>query len=205
MGGFCIHRLSPFSTLYRALKSKKVRCGLKCMLSPEKLAEMSAQIAFDLLQSMQVSRILICILLTSSAATELSMWAMNSYHWGENCHSIFCVISLMMPRCLLRAWNIKSVMIMMMITMAAMMIIIKSTSSIFVVVIFILWSAAFICSEYKMANSIFNKSKNPAEGCTLCIQAVYQQHEAKPLQQPIAKRAVHWEEDIKEQEATVEE
>lgn len=105
----------------------------------------------------------ICVLLTSSAATGLSMWAMNSYHWGENCHSIFCVISLMMPLCLLRAWNIKSLMIMMMITMAAMIIIIKSTSSIFVVVIFILWSAAFIYSEYEMANSIFNKSKNPAE------------------------------------------
>lgn len=40
-------------------------CGLKCMLSSEKWAEMSAPIAFDLLQFMHVSHILICVVLTS--------------------------------------------------------------------------------------------------------------------------------------------
>lgn len=53
------------------LKAEKVRCGLKYMLSPEKLAEMSAQIASDLFQFMQVSHFLICLLLTSPAASEL--------------------------------------------------------------------------------------------------------------------------------------
>lgn len=52
-----------FSILCRALKSRTVMCGLK---SPEKWAEMSSQIAFDLLNFMQVSHILICVLLTSS-------------------------------------------------------------------------------------------------------------------------------------------
>lgn len=54
-----------------AIERRKVRCGLRCMLSPEKLAEMSAQIASDLFQFMQVSHCLMCLLLTSCAAAEL--------------------------------------------------------------------------------------------------------------------------------------
>lgn len=63
-GGIFAHRVvRPLADT----ESRKVRCGLQCMLNPEKLAEMSAQIASDLFQLMQVSRRLLCLPLTSRA------------------------------------------------------------------------------------------------------------------------------------------
>lgn len=51
----------------RKTKKKKVMCGLKCMSRPEKWAEMSARIAFDLPRFTQVSHIHVCVIESSSA------------------------------------------------------------------------------------------------------------------------------------------
>lgn len=101
--------------------------------------------------------------------------------------------------------GIEIVMIMMMIMMIVM-IIIKSNSSIFVVIIFItiLKCRDHLPGRIKIANSVCNKNRNPAEVGALRIHAEYQQREAN-LYSSYSERAVHWEEDIKEQEATVEE
>lgn len=49
------------------MQVKRLHVCCKYMLNSEKWTEMPAQIAFDLLQFMQVSHILICFLLTPCA------------------------------------------------------------------------------------------------------------------------------------------
>lgn len=93
----------------------------------------------------------------------------------------------------------------MMITM--MIIVIINNSSIFVVMIFIhSWSAAFIYQECEIANSIRFLTKTKIQPrlyimYSSSVSAAW----GKTFTAAHSERAVHWEEDIKDQTATVEE
>lgn len=119
----------PFNTVCRALWKTEVICGLKCMLSYEEWAEMSAQIAFDLPQYAILPLSYMCpINIKCFTAWELQTASSEGKIFFQSAESFPSSSSFWFTGSL----NVKIMMLMIMI-MRMMIIIITSNKSVFLI------------------------------------------------------------------------